>query len=51
MAESIEYTYYKEKGSKWYFEGVQPYRDKFKPLKRLKIENDVWLGQNVMREV
>ena len=46
LAEFIEYTYYKE--DKWYFEGVQPHRDKIKPLKRVKIGNDVWLGRNVI---
>lgn len=41
-----EYTNYKK--SKWYFEGVQPHRDKIKQLKRIKIGNDVWLGRNVI---
>ena len=36
------------KGKKWYFEGVQPRRDKIQPLKRVKIGNDVWLGRNVI---
>lgn len=46
LEEFIEYTYFKE--SKWYFEGVQPHRDKIKPAKRIKIGNDVWLGHNVI---
>lgn len=29
-------------------DGVQSYEDKIKPLKRIKIGNDVWLGQNVI---
>lgn len=34
---------------KWYFEGVEPPTDKFKPYnKRIKIGNDVWLGRNVI---
>ena len=32
----------------WFLEGVQPHRDKIKPLKRITIGNDVWLGQNVI---
>ena len=40
-----EYTNYKYAG--WYFEGVQPHRDKIKQLKRVKIGNDVWFGKNV----
>lgn len=35
-----------DKEEKWYFEGVQPHRDKIKPIKRVKIGNDVWLGRN-----
>ena len=42
----VEYTYFKD--ADWYFEGVQPHRDKIKQLKRVKIGNDVWLGQNVI---
>lgn len=39
----VEYINYK--GESWYFEGVQPHRDKIKQLKRIKIGNDVWLGK------
>lgn len=41
-----EYTNFKNRI--WYFEGVKPHRDKIKPLKRVKIGNDVWLGRNVI---
>lgn len=36
------------KNMPYYFDGVQPRRDKIKPLKRIKIGSDVWLGQNVI---
>lgn len=39
--------YSNSKSASWYFDGVQPHRDKVKPLKRIKIGNDVWLGRNV----
>lgn len=42
----IEYTEYKNR--EWYFEGVQPHKDKIKKIKRVKIGNDVWLGQNTI---
>lgn len=32
----------------WYFDGVQPSRDKIKTIKRVRIGNDVWLGRNVI---
>lgn len=38
----------KNKGEKWYFEGIQPHRDQIEPPKRIKIGNDVWLGRNVI---
>lgn len=31
-----------------FLNGVQPHKDKIKPIKRIKIGNDVWLGQNVI---
>lgn len=41
--------YYRaNKEDEWYFEGIQPHIDKIKPSKRIKIGNDVWLGQNVI---
>lgn len=42
----IEYTSYK--GEEWYFEGVQPHKDKLGSCRRIKIGNDVWLGRNVI---
>ena len=42
----VKFAYFKDEP--FYFEGVQPHRDKIKPLKRIKIGNDVWLGQNVI---
>lgn len=42
----IAYNSYKKE--KWYFEGVQAHSDKLKPIKRLTIGNDVWLGGNVL---
>ena len=41
-----ENTNYKDE--KWYFEGVQPHREKIKQIKSIKIGNDVWLGCNVL---
>lgn len=41
----LEYSCHQR--SSWYFDGVQPRRDKFDPFKRVKIGNDVWLGKNV----
>lgn len=32
----------------FYFEGVQPKREKLKIAKRIRIGNDVWLGHNVL---
>ena len=40
--------YIADKDDKWYFEGIQPHIDKIKPSGRIKIGNDVWLGQNVI---
>ena len=48
LEEFVEYEYSELKGISWYFDGVKPHRDKIKPLKRVKIGNDVWLGQNVI---
>lgn len=41
-----EYSSYKN--YPWFFDGVQPRRDKIKPRKRIRIGNDVWLGRNVI---
>lgn len=46
LEEFLEYSHFQEE--KWFFEGVQPHRDKIKQLKRVKIGNDVWLGRNVI---
>lgn len=42
----LEFSFFKDRP--YYFEGVQPRRDKIKPFKRIKIGNDVWLGRNVI---
>lgn len=47
MYENIEMDYCEFKNEIWYFEGVQPHKNDNK-LKRSKIGNDVWLGQNVI---
>ena len=36
------------KGANYYIDGIQPRREKLKQVQRIKIGNDVWLGQNVL---
>lgn len=44
--EFVEYSDYEDYA--WFFDGVRPHRDKINSLRRIKIGNDVWLGQNVL---
>ena len=47
FGQSEEIDYQSCKNEPWYFEGVQPHKEVMK-VKRSKIGNDVWLGQNVV---
>lgn len=42
----IEFTAFKK--LPYYIEGIQPHKEKLKQAKRIRIGNDVWLGQNVL---
>lgn len=47
-ADGRGYSYDDCKDDAWYVPGVCPIKEKVKNIKRIRIGNDVWLGQNVI---